>query len=78
MLPVLTVAVVLVCLANRLHQDLGDMVDNLRLGGRVEFLSHITEESLDETVEPAEGSIIARDLAVVIPLDPCVDGDRDD
>lgn len=74
---VLAVAVILVCFADCLRQDLADIICNLFLGRRVELISHGSEERFDKVIEPAEGGIIAHYLAVVIPLNPCVDCDGD-
>lgn len=74
---ILAVAVVLVCLTDCLRQDLADVICNLVLGCRIELIPHGSEEGFDEMVEPAEGSIVAHYLALVIPLNPCVDCDGD-
>lgn len=74
---ILAVAVILVCLADCLRQNLADMLRDLVLGSRVKLCAHGTEEGFDEVVKPAEGSVIAYDLAVVVPLNPCVYGDGD-
>lgn len=41
-------------------------------------LAHGAEEGFDEKVKPAEGGVVALDLAVRVPLHPGVDGDGDD
>lgn len=74
---VLAVAILLMCLADCLRQDLADMIYNLSLGGRVEMLGHGTQQSFDQEVKPAEDRVIPLNLADIVPLNPRIDSHRD-
>ena len=75
---VLAQTVRIVRCAYRLRQDLCDMILHDIGRGRVELLAHGAEEGLNEEVKPAESSVVAFDLPVLVPLHPGVDGDGDD
>lgn len=69
-----SVAILFMCRADSLRQDVRDILDSLISRSCVDFCGSLFQEKVQKELEPPEYSIVLRNFAVFVEFNPCIYG----